>query len=58
MGNRLAGPVGNPAGGAGGNREGNVYDNIDTGNTRISGRAVAPQQGSNPADTQRQIDQG
>ena len=30
----------------------------DTGNTRISGRAVAPQQGPNPADTQRQIDQG
>ncbi len=58
MGNRLAGPVGNPAGGAGGNREGNVYDNIDTGNTRISGRAVTPQQGPNPADTQRQIDQG
>ena len=58
MGNRLAGPVGNPAGGAGGNREGNVYDNIDTGNTRISGRAAAPQQGPNPADTQRQIDQG
>jgi hypothetical protein len=31
---------------------------MDTGNTRISGRAVAPQQGPNPADTQRQIDQG
>jgi hypothetical protein len=30
----------------------------DTGNTRISGQAVAPQQGPNPADTQRQIDQG
>ncbi len=30
----------------------------DTGNTRISGRAVAPQQGPNPADTQREIDQG
>jgi hypothetical protein len=30
----------------------------DTGNTRIAGHAVAPQQGPNPADTQRQIDQG
>jgi hypothetical protein len=30
----------------------------DTGNTRISGKAVAPQQGPHPADTQRQIDQG
>ena len=57
IGNRQAGPVGNAAGGAG-NRQGNVYDNYDTGNTRISGRAVAPQTGPNPADTQRQIDQG
>ncbi len=55
IGNRLAGPVGN---GGGGDRQGNVYDNYDTGNTRISGRAVSPQQGPNPADTQRQIDQG
>jgi hypothetical protein len=55
IGDRLAGPVTN--GGAGG-RQGNVYDNYDTGNTRISGRAVAPQQGPSPADTQRQIDQG
>jgi hypothetical protein len=30
----------------------------DTGNTRITGKAVPPQQGPNPADTQRQIDQG
>ena len=52
-----SGPVGSAAGGAG-NRQGNVYDNYDTGNTRISGRAVAPQQGSNPADAQRQIEQG
>ena len=50
----MAGPVGS----GGGNRQGNVYDNYDTGNTRISGRAVAPQQGPNPADTQREIDQG
>ncbi len=55
IGNRQAGPVGN---GGGGDRQGNVYDNYDTGNTRISGRAVSPQQGPNPADTQRQIDQG
>ena len=40
------------------NRDGNVNGGYDTGNTRISGRAVAPQQGPNPADTQRQIDQG
>jgi hypothetical protein len=56
-GNRNAGSLGNPLGG-GANRDGNVLGGIDTGNTRISGRAVAPQQGSNPADTQRQIDQG
>ena len=30
----------------------------DTGNTRIQGQAVAPQQGPNPADTQREIEQG
>jgi len=57
VGNRLAGPVGNPAGG-GANRQGNGFGAYDTGNTRISGQAVAPQQGPNPADTQRQIDQG
>jgi hypothetical protein len=53
----LAGPMGNPAGG-GTNRDGTVFGNYDTGNTRISGQAVAPQQGPNPADAQRQIDQG
>jgi hypothetical protein len=57
VGNRLAGPVGNAAGG-GTNREGNGFGAYDTGNTRISGQAVAPQRGPNPADTQRQIDQG
>ena len=57
VGNRLAGPVGNPAGG-GGNRDGNRFGAYDTGNTRISGQAVAPQQGPNPPDTQRVIDQG
>jgi chemotaxis protein histidine kinase CheA len=56
-GGRQSGPMGNPAGGAG-NRDSTVYGNLDTGNTRISGQAVAPQQGPNPADTQRQIDQG
>ncbi len=57
VGNRVAGPVGNPGGGAtNGGR--NVNGGYDMGNTRISGRAVAPQQGSNPADTQREIDQG
>ena len=40
------------------NREGYGYGAYDTGNTRITGQAVAPQQGPNPADTQRQIDQG
>jgi uncharacterized phage infection (PIP) family protein YhgE len=49
--------MGNPGGGAG-NRDSTVFGNYDTGNTRISGQAVAPQQGPNPADTQRQIDQG
>jgi hypothetical protein len=57
IGNRLAGPVGNPGGGAT-NRDRNVNGGIDAGNTRISGQAVAPQQGPNPSDTQRQIDQG
>jgi hypothetical protein len=57
VGNRIADPTGNPAGGAT-DRDRNVLGAYDTGNTRISGRAVAPQQGANPADTQRQIDQG
>ncbi len=51
------GPMGNPAGGAG-NRNSTVYGNLDTGNTHIQGQAVAPQQGPNPADAQREIDQG
>jgi hypothetical protein len=57
VGNRPAGPVGNPGGGAI-NRDGNPRGGYDMGNTRISGQAVAPQQGPNPADAQRQIDQG
>jgi hypothetical protein len=56
VGDRVAGAVGNPAGGAA-NRNVNT-GGLDTGNTRITGRAVAPQQGPNPADTQREIDQG
>ena len=54
MGDRMAGPVGN----AGGNRQGPIYGDLDTGNTRISGRAAAPDQGPVPGDTQRVIDQG
>jgi hypothetical protein len=57
VGNRLDGPVGGPASGAT-NRDRNVIGAYDTGDTRISGQAVAPLQGPNPADTQRQIDQG
>jgi hypothetical protein len=57
IGNRTAGPIGNPAGGAADRGRGQ-NGALDTGNTRISGQAVAPQQGPNPADTQRQIDQG
>ncbi|MBZ5577896.1 MAG: hypothetical protein LAP40_15145 [Acidobacteriia bacterium] len=57
VGNRFAGPVGNPGGGAV-NRDGSVRGGMDLGDTRISGRAVAPQTGPNPADTQQQIDQG
>jgi hypothetical protein len=56
-GGRQAGPVGNPGGGAV-DRYGNINGGYDPGNTRISGRAVAPQQGPNPADAQREIDQG
>jgi hypothetical protein len=55
VGNRAAGQTGNAGGG---NRGSTVYGDYDTGNTRISGRAVAPQRGPNPADTQREIEQG
>jgi hypothetical protein len=57
VGNRVAGPAGNPGGGAT-NGDRNGFNAYDTGNTRISGRAVAPQPGPNPADAQREIDQG
>jgi hypothetical protein len=56
VGNRVGGPVGNPGGGANGGR--NVNGGYDMGNTRISGQAAAPQHGPNPADAQREIDQG
>jgi len=56
MGNRVAGPVGNAS--AGGNRDHNGFGAYDTGNTHISGQAVAPQQGPNPADAQGEINQG
>jgi hypothetical protein len=49
--------MGNPTGGVG-NRGGTVYGDLDTGDTHIVGRAVAPQQGPNPGDAQREIDQG
>ena len=55
MGDRIAGEVGNAGGG---DRQSTIYDNYDTGNTRITGRAVAPYQGPAPADTQGTIDQG
>jgi hypothetical protein len=54
MGNRMAGQMGDAGGG---NRQSTVYGNLDTGNTRINGRAATPQQGPNPADAQREIDQ-
>jgi len=55
VGNRAAGQTGNAGGG---NRNSTVFGDYDTGNTRISGRAAAPQGGPNPADTQREIEQG
>ena len=57
LGDRQAGPVGNAAGGAG-NRDRSPIDARNAGKTRIVGQAVAPQQGPNPANTQREIDQG
>ncbi|HEY2844456.1 MAG TPA: hypothetical protein VGJ09_12435, partial [Bryobacteraceae bacterium] len=54
VGDRVAGPIGNAGGGR---RDGNINGGEDAGNTRITGQAVAPQQGPNPADTQREIAQ-
>jgi hypothetical protein len=59
VGNRTAGPVGNPGGGGQQqNRDSRNAGGWDTGNTRIQGRAGTPQEGPNPADTQKEIDQG
>ena len=55
---RAEGPMGNPSAGGAGTGDSTVFGNLDTGNTRIAGRAVAPRQGPNSADTQREIDQG
>jgi len=63
IGNRVAGNqvrardghVGNALGGAGNRNNGN--GGYDMGNTRIVGQAAAPQQGPNPADSERQIQQ-
>jgi hypothetical protein len=55
VGDRIAGATGNPGGG---NRNATVFGDFDTGNTHIAGRAVTPQQGPTPADTQREIEQG
>jgi len=51
VGDRVIGP-------GGGRRDGNINGGENTGNTRVTGQAVAPRQGPNPADTQREIDQG
>jgi hypothetical protein len=57
-GNRQGGPTDDRAGG-GGNRDSTIYGNFDTGNSRFApGRTPPRPQGLNPADTQRQIDQG
>jgi hypothetical protein len=52
VGDRLAGPAGNPAGGLGLGARSLTYG------YGSQGRAGTPQTGPNPADTQRQIDQG
>ena len=56
----MRGMLGDRNAGAGGNgtRSGPVYGDLDTGNTRIVGQAVAPYQGPTPADLQKEIDQG
>ena len=59
MARRVRWAIGRRSHGQSGGRQcdGGVWQS-DTGNTRIAGQAVAPQQGPNPADTQREIDQG
>lgn len=49
--------VGNAAAGAGGGDRRSALNGYDTGNTTITGRAVTPQSGPNPADSQKEIDQ-
>ncbi len=56
VGGRVAGPVGNPGGGA--YRDRQIYGAWNDGVTRNSGRPVTPQQGANLGDTMRDIDQG
>jgi len=57
-GNRQGGPTDDRAGG-GGNRDSTIYGDFDTGDSRFSpGRTPPRPEGLNPADTQRQIDQG
>jgi hypothetical protein len=57
QGGNQPGSIGYTAG-TGGNRNSPGYGALGVGPIRNQGQAVAPQQGSNPADTQRQIDQG
>ena len=59
VGGGQAGMVGDRVIGAGGGRrDGNINGGENAGNNRVTGQAVAPRQGPNPADTQREIDQG
>jgi hypothetical protein len=52
VGDRVIGP------GGGGRRDGNINGGENIGDNHVTGQAVAPRQGPNPADTQREIDQG
>jgi len=49
VGDRIVGLAGDPRGGVGVGGE-------NIGNNHVTGQAVAPQLGPNPADTQREID--
>ena len=54
-----AGPVGDRVvGGGGGRRDDNINTGVNPGDNRVTGQAVAPRPGPNPADTQREIEQG
>jgi hypothetical protein len=52
VGDRVIGP------GGGGRRDGNINGGENIGDNHVTGQAVAPRPGPNPADTQREIDQG